>query len=97
MKESKFKKFLRRYYRAAKNFVYASKKKKAIVEHKTGLWQTDKWANSFVAGSDADNVVAAALMDKEVNEYFLTKIRRKTFLFIIQIKILFYSIMIMIK
>jgi SAM-dependent methyltransferase len=69
----KLKDLLRPYYRAAKNMMNSSKAKKAIVEHKTGLWQTDKWANSFVAGSDADHVVAAALMDKEVNEYFLSE------------------------
>lgn len=68
----KFKDFLRPYYRAAKNIINATKHKKDIIQYKTNLWQTDKWANSFVAGTDADSVVAAAVMDKEVNEFFLS-------------------------
>ena len=65
------KKALSKYYRPVKNYLQRSKNKKTIIEFKKDIWQTDEISKAFIKGSDSENVIAAAMMDKEVNEFFL--------------------------
>jgi ubiquinone/menaquinone biosynthesis C-methylase UbiE len=70
---SKMKQSLRRYYGSVKKIIFSSKFKKELVNYKKSIWQTDEMADAFVRGSDGGSVAIAALMDKEVNEFFLTQ------------------------
>ncbi len=42
-----------------------------IIKFKKEIWQTDEMSKAFVKGSDSNSVVAAEIMDREVNEFFL--------------------------
>ena len=53
-------------------FAYKNGHKK-IVQFKTEIWQTEELSKAFINGSNAENVVAADIMDKEVNEFFLSR------------------------
>jgi ubiquinone/menaquinone biosynthesis C-methylase UbiE len=70
---SNLKDLLKNYYKATKLVLTSSKKKQKIVGFKKQIWQSDEMANAFVKGSDASEAVAASLMDKEVNEIFLSE------------------------
>ncbi|MET0393397.1 MAG: methyltransferase domain-containing protein [Chitinophagaceae bacterium] len=67
------KKALSKYYHPVKNYLQRSKNKKTIIEFKKDIWQTDEISKAFIKGSDSGNVVAAEMMDKEVNEFFLAQ------------------------
>jgi ubiquinone/menaquinone biosynthesis C-methylase UbiE len=44
--------------------------KEDIVKFKKEIWQTDDISKAFVNGSDSKSVMAADIMDREVNEFF---------------------------
>lgn len=69
--KQKIKKALSKYYHPVKNYFQRSRNKKTIIEFKKDIWQTDEISKAFIKGSDSENVIAAAMMDREVNEFFL--------------------------
>ncbi len=53
------------------NSILKNKNEKDIVKFKKEIWQTEEMSKAFIKGSDANNIVGADIMDKEVNEFFL--------------------------
>jgi ubiquinone/menaquinone biosynthesis C-methylase UbiE len=67
-------KFLKKGYNKAKGILGENNddKRRSIVQFKKDIWQTEEISRAFVKGSDANMVMAADMMDKEVNEFFLS-------------------------
>jgi ubiquinone/menaquinone biosynthesis C-methylase UbiE len=62
---------IKRSIHAVKNILLQKKRIKAIKDYKSTIWQTDKVATSFMKATDASNIIAASIMDEEVNSFFL--------------------------
>ena len=58
-------------YRNLKQALGLVDHKKETIKFKKEIWQTDAVSSSFIKGTDANVVVAADIMNKEVNEFFL--------------------------
>ena len=60
--------------KTAKALIYklrGSNDKAKIVKFKKDIWQTEKLSKAFIKGSDAEQTSLAAVMDREVNAFFL--------------------------
>lgn len=66
------KKYLKKRYYSFKEKLQSKDKKKEIIDFKKNIWQTDEISQAFIKGTNSLNVVAADIMDKEINEYFLS-------------------------
>jgi ubiquinone/menaquinone biosynthesis C-methylase UbiE len=66
------KQFIKKNYRGLKKILNAKQQKAELIKFKKEIWQTDEISNSFIKGTDGNEVVAAQVMDKEVNEFFLS-------------------------
>lgn len=66
-------KILRSRYISLKRLLRFAHNKKEVIRFKKEIWQTNEVSASFIKNTDGASVVAADLMDKEVNEYFLAE------------------------
>ncbi len=66
------KQFIKKKYQDLKKILNAKQQKEEMIKFKKEIWQTDEISNSFIRGSDGNEVIAADVMDKEVNEFFLS-------------------------
>jgi ubiquinone/menaquinone biosynthesis C-methylase UbiE len=62
----------KRIYRKGKR-LFTNDEKRNVIKFKKEIWQTDEVSKSFVRGSDSAAIAAADIMDREVNEFFLTR------------------------
>lgn len=62
---------VKKIYRKLKKTLGLVNHKKETINFKKEIWQTDAVSSSFIKGTDASTVVAADIMNREVNEFFL--------------------------
>jgi ubiquinone/menaquinone biosynthesis C-methylase UbiE len=67
------KSFLKNNYRKVRNIFSFRYRKRELIQFKKEVWQSKEIAASFIKGSDGSSVIAAEMMDKEVNEFFLAE------------------------
>ena len=71
------KKIIRKGYKKAKNILGSKNaNKKNVIQFKKNIWQTDEISKSFVEGSNGNLLAAASIMDKEVNDFFLSHCKK---------------------
>ncbi|HEY4155673.1 MAG TPA: class I SAM-dependent methyltransferase [Puia sp.] len=63
---------LRRAYNKFR-YLFGDKSNAEIINFKKEIWQTDELSKSFIRGSDANVLPVAEIMDREVNEFFLSE------------------------
>jgi 2-polyprenyl-3-methyl-5-hydroxy-6-metoxy-1,4-benzoquinol methylase len=62
---------IKKIYRNIKQVLVRQNVKGDTIKFKKEVWQTEAGSTNFIKGTDADSVVAADIMNKEVNEFFL--------------------------